>query len=257
MLGLGLQSPLEQFEIVPLLPFRIGSFDLSFTNSSLMIVFTVISIVLLTQLITVDGKGYLIPSRWQTLMESFYTLILQMLSETVGPKGGQFFPFLFCLFTFILVANLSGLVPYSFTVTSHMVVTLTFALSIWIGKLILGCRYHGLKLLAMLLPKGIPFPMVPFFVLIETVSFVIPVVSLSVRLFANMMSGHILLKVIFGFAWSMMMYGGILFIMHFIPLAVLFLLLGLETAVAIIQAYVFSVLTTIYISDMVHGGHLS
>lgn len=251
-----LQSPLEQFEIISLIPLRIGNFDLSFTNASLIMVLVPTSIILLTQLITVDGKGYLIPSRWQTFIESIYTLILQMLSETVGPKGGQFFPFVFSLFTFILFANLSGLVPYSFTVTSHMVVTLTFAFSIWIGKLIIGIRYHGIKLLGILVPKGIPFAIVPFFVLIETLSFIIPVVSLSVRLFANMMSGHILLKVIFGFSWSIMMSGGILFIAHFIPLIVLFLLLGLETAVAIIQAYVFAVLTTIYISDMVHGGHL-
>lgn len=250
-----INSPLEQFEIVPLLPLGVGSFDLSFTNSSLMMVLSAALIVVLVQLISVDGNGYLVPSRWQTFVESLYTLVLQILADTVGEKGGQFFAFVFTLFTFILTMNLAGLVPYSFTVTSHLVVTLTLAMAIWIGKLILGFRYHGIKLLGMFVPQGVPFALVPFFILLEILGFIIPVISLSVRLFANLMSGHILLKIIFGFAWSMMMAGGLLFIAHFIPLAVLFLLLGLETAVAVIQAYVFTVLTSIYLSDMVHGGH--
>jgi ATP synthase subunit 6 len=250
-----LNSPLEQFEIVPLIPLRLGSFDLSFTNSSLMMVISAGLVILLVQLITVDGNGYLVPTRWQTIVESIHTLLLQMLSETVGEKGGQFFAFIFTLFTFILTCNLAGLVPYSFTVTSHLIVTISLALAIWVGKLVIGFRYHGIKLIGMFVPAGVPFAMVPFFILIEVIGFVIPVVSLSVRLFANLMSGHILLKVIFGFAWSMMMAGGLLFIAHFIPLGVLFLLLGLETAVAMIQAYVFAVLTCIYLGDMVHGGH--
>lgn len=248
-------NPLEQFEIFPIIPLGFGSFDLSFTNSSLMMVLGVALIIILIQLITVDGNGYLIPSAWQSFVESLYTLVLQMLSETVGDKGGQFFAFIFTLFSFILVLNLVGLVPYSFTVTSHLIVTLSLALAIWVGKLFLGFRYHGISLFGMFVPHGVPFAMVPFFILIETLGFFIPIISLSVRLFANLMSGHILLKVIFGFAWSMMMAGGILFVAHFIPLAVLFLLLGLETAVAVIQAYVFSVLTCIYLADMVHGGH--
>ena len=250
-----INSPLEQFEIVPLLPIRLGSFDISFTNSSLMMVLSAALIVILVQLISVDGNGYLVPSRWQSFVESVYTLVLGILGETVGEKGGKFFAFIFALFTFILTMNLAGLVPYSFTVTSHLVVTLTFTLAIWVGKLFLGLRYHGIKLLGMFVPQGVPFALLPFFIIIEVIGFVIPLVSLSVRLFANLMSGHILLKVIFGFAWSMMMAGGMLFIAHFIPLAVLFLLLGLETAVAVIQAYVFAVLTSIYLADMVHGGH--
>lgn len=250
-----IHSPLEQFEIVPLLPIRLGSFDISFTNSSLMMVISAALIVILVQLISVDGNGYLVPSRWQSFVESIYTLVLGILGESVGEKGGQFFAFIFALFTFILTMNLLGLVPYSFTVTSHLVVTLTFALAIWVGKLFLGFRYHGIKLLGMFVPQGVPFALIPFFVVLEVIGFVVPLISLSVRLFANLMSGHILLKVIFGFAWSMMMAGGLLFLAHFLPLAALFLLLGLETAVAVIQAYVFAVLTSIYLADMVHGGH--
>lgn len=250
-----LYSPLEQFEIVPLLPLRMGSLDISFTNASLMMVLSAASLIVLVQLITVDGKGYLIPSRWQTLVEGMYTLVLQILHDTVGAKGGPFFGFIFTLFTFILALNLSGLVPYSFTVTSHLIITMSLSMAIWVGKLILGFRYHGIKLLGILVPQGVPFALIPFFILLETLSFVIPVISLSVRLFANMMSGHILLKIIFGFAWTMMLQGGFLFLAHFIPLAVLFILFALETAVALIQAYVFTVLTCIYLADMVHGGH--
>lgn len=250
-----LQSPLEQFEIIPLIPFGLGAFDLSFTNSSLMMVLSAALVVVLYQLVSIEGQGLLVPSRWQTVLEGIHTLLLQMLSETVGTKGGQFFAFIFTLFTFILTANLAGLVPYSFTVTSHLVVTFSLGLAIWMGKLIIGFRYHGLHLLGILIPSGVPFAMVPFFILLEILGFIIPVISLSVRLFANLMSGHVLLKIIFGFAWSMMMAGGLLFLAHFIPLAVLFLLFGLETAVALIQAYVFTILTCIYLGDMVHGGH--
>jgi len=248
-------SPLEQFEIIPLIPFGLGTMDLSFTNASLMMAVSAGLVYLLFSLISVEGMGLLVPSRWQTLLESIHTLLLQMLAETVGSKGKEFFAFIFTLFTFILSCNLVGLVPYSFTVTSHLIVTISLAFAIWLGKLILGFRYHGIHILGIFVPAGIPFAMVPFFILLEILSFIIPVISLSVRLFANLMSGHILLKIIFGFAWTMMLAGGLLFLAHLIPLAVLFLLLGLETAVAVIQAYVFTTLTCIYLADMVHGGH--
>lgn len=250
-----LTSPLEQFEIYTLLPLRIGSFDISFTNASLFMLITAGLVILLHQLITVDGKGYLVPSRWQYILESIFSLNLQMLEETVGEEGRKFLPLVFSLFTFILISNLCGLIPYSYTVNSHLIVTLTFALAIWIGKLVIGASRHGVKLLGMFVPDGVPFLMIPFFIIIEVVGFVIPIISLSVRLFANLMSGHILLKVLFGFSWSMMLSGGLLFVVHFLALLILFLLLGLETAVAMIQAYVFVILTCIYLGDMVHGGH--
>lgn len=251
----GIASPLEQFEIVPLVPFRLGSFDLSFTNASLLMVISAGLVVLLVKMIAVDGGGYVVPGRWQSAVESIYLLLVEMVYDSVGSKGGQFFALIFSLFTFILACNLAGLVPYSYTVTSHLIVTITLSAIVWIGKLMVGLRYHGLRLFGMFIPAGAPFGMVPFFVFIEIIGFVIPLVSLAVRLFANMMSGHILLKVLFGFTWTMMMAGGLLFVAHFVPLGVLFLLLGLETAVALIQAYVFALLTCIYIGDMVHGGH--
>lgn len=133
-----------------------------------------------------------------------------MIDETIGwNKGKVYFPFIFSLFTFILFCNLLGLIPYSFTVTSHIAVTLFFSLAIWIGKLLIGVRIHGIKLLSLFLPGGAPLILVPFLVLLEMITFVITIVSLSVRLFANMMAGHILLKVFAGFAWSMMISGGL------------------------------------------------
>ena len=178
-----------------------------------------------------------------------------MVGQTIGERGNAFFPVMFTMFTFILGCNRMGLVPYSFTVTSHLAVTMTLALAIWRGKLILGFRLHGLTFFRMFLPTGTPFGMIPLMVPLEVMGFTITFISLSVRLFANMMAGHILLKVIGGFAWSMMVAGGVLWVAHFIPRAVLFLLLGLETAVAFIQAYVFTLRALIYIGDSIHGGH--
>jgi ATP synthase subunit 6 len=162
---------------------------------------------------------------------------LDVINNTLGAqKGNSYVTFIFTLFSFLLVCNLFGLVPYSFTATSHLAITVTLGLAVWVGKLIIGLRAHGLKLAGMFLPQGIPLGMVPALVAIELLSFFMVLISLPVRLFANMMSGHILLKVLAGFAWSMMASGGILFIAHFAPLAVLFVLMFLETGVAMVQA---------------------
>lgn len=220
-----------------------------------MMVRTALIIRGLSQSIRVSGNGLLVPSRWQVLLEGVHGLILSMLGQTIGSQGAALFPFVFSVFTFVLGCNRFGLVPYSFTVTSHLVVTMTLALAIWIGKLVIGFRLHGLTFFRILLPTGTPFRMIPFMVALEVMGFTITFISLSVRLFANMMAGHILLKVIAGFAWTMMVSGGIMWVAHIIPRAVLFLLLGLETAVAFIQAYVFTLRTCIYIGDSIHGGH--
>lgn len=248
-------SPLEQFEIIPLLPIRFGALDRSITNTSLMMLICVGVRVVGMQALLVSGHGTLVPNRWQSVVEGIYGLILSMVGQTMGAAGVKYFPFVFALFTFVLSCNLFGLVPYSFTVTSHLIVTLTLAMAIWVGKLVIGFRLHGLKLLGMFLPSGTPFAMYPMMVPLEIMGFTITFISLSVRLFANMMAGHILLKVIAGFAWTMMAAGGVMYLAHFIPMGVLFLLLILETAVAVIQAYVFSLLTCIYLTDMIHGGH--
>lgn len=247
-------SPLEQFEIVELIPVGLGMVDLSFTNSSFLMCIAVGIIILGSRMILLEG-GTLVPGRWQNILESMYSLVVGMVYESVGKEGGAFVSKVFTLFMFVLTCNLLGLIPYSYTVTSQLIVTLTLALGVWIGKLIVGIRRHGVKLLGIFIPAGAPFAMVPFFVFLEVIGFIMPVISLSVRLFANLLSGHILLKVLFGFSWMMLMSGGIMSIVHLVPLSVLFLLIGLETAVAMIQGYVFTLLTCIYLGDMVHGGH--
>lgn len=249
------RSPLEQFEIISLVPFRLGARDLSLTNTARRMRRTASVLRGLAQAVRVSGNGTRVPNRWQTGWETIHNLILSMLGQTVGEHGASLFPFIFTVFTLILGFNRFGLVPYSFTVTSHLVVTMTLALAIWIGKLIMGFRLHGLAFFRMFLPAGTPFPMIPFMVPLEVLGFTVTFVSLSVRLFANMMAGHILLKVIAGFAWTMMVAGGVMWVAHFVPRAALFLLLGLETAVAFIQAYVFTLRTCIYIGDAMHGGH--
>lgn len=250
-----MQSPLEQFEIIPRRPLRVGTFDLSFTNASRRMVMTAGALIRRAQLVMVNGHGLLVPSRQQLVREGVQSLILSLIGQTIGPKGVVFYPFLFTIFALILGCNLMGMVPYSFTVTSHLVVTMTRALAIQVGKLVIGLRRHGLKLFGMFLPAGTPFAMYQFMVPLELLGFTITFISLSVRLFANMMSGHVLLKVIAGFAQSMMAAGGIMQVAHQIPRLVVFLLMFLETAVAFIQAYVFTRRTAIYLTDMVHGGH--
>jgi len=208
-----------------------------------------------SQVILANGNGSLVPNRWQRRREGRQTRVLSMLAQTVGTAGQAFFPFIYTLFTFVLGRNLLGLVPYSYTVTSHLVVTMTRARAVWIGKRRVGFRRHGRKVFGRLLPAGTPFPMVPLMVPLERLGFTITFISLSVRLFANMMAGHILLKVIAGFAWTMMTAGGRRYLAHFLPRGVLFRLLRLETAVAFIQAYIFALLTCIYLTDVIHGGH--
>lgn len=248
-------SPLEQFEIYPILPLRIGAFDLSFTNSSFFLLLICLVYVFFVKLVYSNGSGFFIPNRWQLLFENFYSFSADMVEENIGAKGQTFVPFIFGLFMFLLLANTFGMVPYSFTVTSHLIVTFTLSALVWVGKLYVGIKHHGIRILGVLLPGGIPFAMVPFFVVVELLSFFIPLAALGIRLFANMMAGHILMKVIVGFCWSMLLAGNVFFLAHFIPMGVLFLLLFLETAVAFIQAYVFTMLTCLMTGDMVHGGH--
>ena len=195
------------------------------------------------------GNGSIIPSRWQSLLEAFYDVVENVLNDNVGHRGAAFFPFIFSLFIFLLVVNLIGMVPYSFTITSHIIVTLMFALTVYIGVTIIMIREHGFHAMSVFLPAGAPFALYPLLIAIELISNVMRIISLSVRLFANMMAGHILLKVLLGFAWTMMMAGGVIFFLHLIPMGVVFVLLFLETAVAVIQAYVFATLTCIYLNE--------
>jgi ATP synthase subunit 6 len=242
-------SPLEQFQLVPLISLRSGTMDISFTNSTFFMVWSLVVFLLLVYLSTLHGGGTIVPNRWQIIVEGIYTAVLGFVLDNIGQKGLRYFPFIFVLFSFILCMNLIGMVPYGFTVTRHFVVTFTLSLMVFLGRTYIMFREHGFKALRCLLPPGTPFVLLPALVLIELVSYFVTLIALAVRLFANMMRGHIMLKVLIGFAWTMMTAGSLaLFIAHTLPLAVVFILVGIEIAVGFIQAYVFAVLTAIYIN---------
>jgi ATP synthase subunit 6 len=243
-------SPLEQFEINILIPIHLFGYDFSITNSTIFMLLAVTFTILLLQIITKNAT--LVPTRWQAAIEFIYSFVFNILYETVGTKGVKYFPLIFSIFMFILTCNLLGMIPYSFTVTSHIIVTFGLGFSIFLGITILGFQEHGLHYFSLLVPSGAPRAMIPALVVIETVSYIVKPISLSVRLFANMMAGHTLLKIIAGFGWSMFTFGGIFYFLGFIPMLILVLLVGLEFAIAGIQAYVFTLLVCSYLKDAIH-----
>ena len=242
-------SPLTQFEIKKIIPLEIFGYDISFTNSSLAMLSTTIVISLF--LILGLSKVSLIPSKRQSLVEISYEFIANMIKDNVGKDGMKYLSFVFTLFLFILLGNLLGMLPYSFTWTSHIIVTFTISFFIFIGVTIIAIYKHGiLKFLSFFAPSGVPKPMLILLVPIEVISYLSRPISLSVRLFANMMAGHTLLKVIGGFVFVLAsnsyIVGGIL------PLSFLVALTGLEIVIAFLQAYVFAILTCLYINDAIH-----
>nr|YP_010620139.1 ATP synthase F1 subunit 6 [Melanothamnus gigas]WAX04175.1 ATP synthase F1 subunit 6 [Melanothamnus gigas] len=243
-----INSPLEQFEIINIIPIYFYSFNLSFTNASLLMFFVIFVSFFWLSLSFFRVK--LIPNYWQLLHEEFYFLTSNIVFENLNLKGEIYFPFIFSLHLFLLFSNLLGMIPYSFTITSHITFTFTLALSIFIGINIIGVKTHGLNFFSLFLPRNIPLIIVPLLITIEFLSYIVKVFTLAIRLFANMTSGHTLLKIIAGFAWTMLLSGGLLSILHIIPLALLFILIGLELAIAILQAYVFTLLTCIYLNDV-------
>jgi F-type H+-transporting ATPase subunit a len=245
-----ISSPLEQFHLIPLLPLRMGSFDFTLTHSTLMMYLGLGALLVLLRILLLEGGGYLVPNRWQVFVEGCYDLCLGLVTDIIaGGKGQKYFPLVFTLFLFIMVCNVTGMVPYSFTSTSHLSVTLGLAMMVFVGYHLVCVRKHGIRLLELYYPAGVSLALAPLIVPIELLARCSQVISLSVRLFANMMAGHTLLKVIAGFAWQMMAGGTLLFVAHLITLGVLTLLIGLELAVAFIQAYVFAVLTCIFLND--------
>jgi len=237
-------SPLEQFEIVPYTHTEIGGYDISFTNSSLAMVITVAVITLFLTL-TVNARS-IIPSRLQLISELLYNFVAQLLSDTVGSQGRRYFPFVFSLFMFVLIGNMVGMVPYQFTFTSHIIVTFALAAVVFIGVTILGFVNHGIHFFTFFYIPGVPFYMHPLLIPIEVISYLSRPISLSVRLFANMLAGHTLLKVFAGFVVSMPFFTGVL------PLTFIVALTGLEILIAFLQAYVFAILTCLYINDAYH-----
>ena len=187
--------------------------------------------------------------RFQQCFEFLYNINVEMIHNNINLRGLYFTPFLFILFFFILLCNLIGMIPYSFTITSHLIITFTLSLTVYIGLNLIGIQKHKKNFLTLFLPSGSNIFLIPLLVPIEFISYLSRVISLPVRLFANMMSGHILLKVIAGFAWSMLNINFLLFLSHLLPLILLIILTGLEFGVACIQAYVFSNLVSLYIND--------
>ena len=242
-------SPLSQFEIKTIIPIEAFGYDISFTNSSLAMLSTVILMIVF--MIFGLKKSSIIPSRSQSILESTYEFIANMIGDNIGQEGLKYFSFIFTLFLFILLGNLLGMFPYSFTWTSHIIVTFAIAFVIFLGVTLIAIFKHGLrKFLGFFAPSGVPKPMLLLLIPIEIISYLSRPVSLSVRLFANMMAGHTLLKVIGGFVFVLgantFIIGGAL------PLAFLIALTGLEIVIAFLQAYVFAILTCLYINDAIH-----
>nr|YP_010199906.1 ATP synthase F0 subunit a [Gracilariopsis tenuifrons]AXF36240.1 ATP synthase F0 subunit a [Gracilariopsis tenuifrons]UAD89966.1 ATP synthase F0 subunit a [Gracilariopsis tenuifrons] len=243
-----IMSPLEQFEIVTLIPLTFFGLNISVTNSVLFMIFAFLIAIFWISLSFY--KNSIIPNNWQLVKEMIYNVTASIVQDNLGSKGEFYFPFIFTLHLFLLFCNLIGMIPYSFTVTSHITFTFGLALSIFIGINIIGIQTHGFKFFALFLPRGVPLPIVPLLITIEFLSYIVKVFTLSIRLFANMTSGHTLLKIIAGFAWTMLSAGGLLAVFHIIPLALLLALIGLELAIAGLQAYVFTLLTCIYLNDV-------
>ena len=241
-------NPMHQFEVYRIGPeINIGALNLSFTNASLFMAISAMTILFLLFIGT--KKKLLIPSRIQLITEMSYTFVAKMINDTAGSNAKPFFPFIFTLFMFVLFCNMIGMLPYAFTVTSHIIVTFALAIIIFIAVTILGFIKHGLKYLKLFVPSGVPTILLPLIVVIEIISYLSRPVSLSVRLFANMMAGHTMLKVFGGFVISLGFLGG------WLPLSFSVALTGLEILVAFLQAYVFAILTCIYLNDALNLHH--
>lgn len=244
-------SPLDQFSIICLIPFRLGNLDFSFTNSSFYLLCTTGLVFFLFRSVTMNG-GKLVPCCWQSIVEMIYEFAISLVEEQIGQKGRKYYPLIFTTFVFILFTNLIGMIPYSFTSTSHLIVTFGLSLSLFIGITIIGFQIHGLHFFSFLLPKGAPLVLAPLLVVLELVSYSFRAISLGVRLFANMMAGHTLVKILSGFAWTMFSVGGLLSVAAIIPIGIVFGLTGLEIGVACLQAYVFTILSCIYLNDAIN-----
>ena len=241
-------NPMHQFEVYRIGPeIILGSLNLSFTNASLFMVMSAVLILIL--LFVGTKKNLLVPSKMQLISEMSYTFVAKMISDTAGSSAKPFFPFIFTIFMFVLFCNMVGMLPYSFTVTSHIIVTFALAAFIFIGITIIGFIKHGIKYLELFVPKGVPLVLLPLIVIIEIISYLSRPISLSVRLFANMMAGHTMLKVFGGFVISLGLLGG------WLPLGFSIALIGLEILVAFLQAYVFAILTCIYLNDALNLHH--
>lgn len=247
-------DPIKQFDIIPLLRLgEIGGHDIVVTNSS---AFMLLTVVLAAGFVLLGSrKRALIPDRWQSVVELQHEFVLKTLREITGDHGLRFFPLVFSLFVFILFANLIGVLPYSFTVTSHLIVTFAMAALVFAVVTIYGIAKHGLRFCRLFMPSDVPLVLAPFIVPIEVISYLSRPVSHSVRLFAVMLGGHITLKVFAGFVVGLSSIGAVGIAAAILPLLMTVAITALEILMAFIQAYVFTMLTCMYLNDALHPGH--
>lgn len=239
-----MHSPLEQFMIKKIIPLEIAGVDVSFTNSSLFMVLAILLVISVQHFGT--RKAAVIPGRAQSFVEIAYEFVADMLKENAGKEGLRYFPFVFTVFMFVLTGNLLGVVPYSFTFTSHIIVTFALALVIFLIVTAIGFMRHGLHFLRLFFPEGTPIFLAPLLVPIEILAYLMRPVSLSVRLFANMLAGHVMLKLFAGFTIAAGVYFG------WGPIAINIMFSGFEIFVAVIQAYIFTVMTCLYLNDAIN-----
>jgi F-type H+-transporting ATPase subunit a len=247
-------DPMHQFHIEPIVPLHIGGLDVSFTNASLFIVGSVVAASVF--MLEAMKKKALVPGRAQTAAETVYGFVHSMVKDNAGSEGvKRFFPFVFTLFLFIFMANMLGMFPYWFAATSQIVITATMALIVFVTVLIVGFGKNGLKFFKLFVPSGVPIVILPFVVFIEIISFFSRPLSHSVRLWANVFAGHVLLKVFASFVPMLAGIGALGLVGSVLPLAMTTTLYALEFLVAFLQAYVFAMLTTLYLNDALHPGH--
>ncbi|HEY1723451.1 MAG TPA: F0F1 ATP synthase subunit A [Magnetospirillaceae bacterium] len=236
-------SPVEQFKIVPWIPIKVGGVDVSFTNSAF---FMVVAALIVGLILTLSvRRRAMVPGRWQSVAELMYEGTANMIRDAVGSEGRRYFPFIFTLFMFLLFGNLIGLVPYTFTFTSHIIVTVALALVVFIGVTIIGFARHGFGYLHLFLPEGTPIVAAPLLIVIEILSYFSRPFSLAMRLAINMLVGHVLLQLLASFVVALGVIG-------IVPIGFMGAIFLLELLVAILQAYVFTILSCIYLNDAIH-----
>ena len=241
------KGPLHQFEISNLYEIRLENIDISFTNSALSMIISILVASIIFYL--GSGKNPNIPGRLQVLVEMSYDFVANMVRDNVGNGGKIFFPFIFTLFLFILFGNILGMVPYNFTYTSHIIVTFGLAGFIFLAVTLIGIAKHGIGFLKFFVPSGVPYALLPILIPIEVISYFVRPISLSLRLFANMMAGHTMLKVFASFIVLLGFIGG------WAPLLLVIILTGFEIMIAVLQAYVFTILCCLYLNDALHLHH--
>lgn len=235
-------NPMEQFEVKKIFPWEIFGLNLSFTNATSMLMINMVVLVVVLSVLCL--RVSIIPTRLQIIGESLYNLIDNMILGTAGPEAKKYMPFIFSLFIFILICNIMGMFPYAFTITSHIIVTFALAAVVFVGITSIGFIRHGLKYFSILLPSGTPMVMAPLMIFTEFFAYMVRPMSLSVRLAANMTAGHIVMKVIASFV---IMAG----VAGVVPFGLLIALTGFELFVAVLQAYIFSILTCVYLTDAI------